>query len=414
MSWFNKIAGIKERIEFLSKKYKLSEYALQQMTKADPTCPHCKYIEWIVKQFRKGIFRGAEDQGKFNARLYQFDQLKKTPRFKGKKDINQYHSFGELAKTLDENTQTVSKRQEQKTNLEKGIKHLFSIDTPYKGEQLKVEAITTKEAAAHECRNTEWCIKDPKYFDYYEINEQNPLLIVKIVTEDDEKPFVLLNLKSAQAKDVYDHSISDHTYEAIEDVLNELKNLGFDFYNPQNYYSTIKNTMNDRDLFHDYNTVQNLTPESIMIYLDLPPKLRDDPKIRKEMEDYIYEVKEALLFSRDMTIPYAKNLYNYYKAGNSQVKRNNFVNWHQGILKQAEQAKQRIQTVNNELNELKPLLTQENINLAQQEIEKELDLIEKIEIDAQNRLKQSEFVTQFNPKDFESYLQMFPYGLMSY
>lgn len=167
---------------------------------ADPT-PSAEYITWILRLLKNGNIRGLEDAPKIFERLAQFTLLKRTGRFTGERDINHYKTFAQLAQTLDEFEGIQSKGAEERTKEEKGVKLIKD------NGQFKLWVVTTPEAAAKLFRRTEWCVKDPKFFNQYK-TDKNFYYI-----EKDGKPAYLAHFGSNQLKDVYDDTLEPGDYD---------------------------------------------------------------------------------------------------------------------------------------------------------------------------------------------------------
>jgi hypothetical protein len=205
---------------------KLAKREIQEM---DPT-PGADYATWIIRMRINKSIRGDEDFDKVKERLTQFQSLKKTGRFTAPKDINQYKTFGDLAKVLDEYVGVMSKGEEKKLALEQGVKQLDQYG------EYTLYAITTPEAAAKVFRDTDWCVKNPKFFNQYMV--ENPdSLVPKIkdstfyyIRHPDRNKWALAHFKSNQLKDVHDNtfdprgnnSISEDVAKAYHALLSKL------------------------------------------------------------------------------------------------------------------------------------------------------------------------------------------------
>jgi hypothetical protein len=162
----------------------------------DPT-PQSSYITWILRMLKNKIIRGEEDSEKVKERLTQFEELKKKPQFpKDKKDINSYKTYGDLAETLDEFQGIKTKAEIKKTLTEEGIQYIDS-SSGEEGVGYSLYIVTTSEAGAKHFRGTEWCVKDPKYFD----GEYGPPYYYFTL---DGAQHTLVHLESDQVMDVQD------------------------------------------------------------------------------------------------------------------------------------------------------------------------------------------------------------------
>jgi len=161
----------------------------------DPT-KNSEYITWVLRMLKSGVISGEEDSDKVKERLLNFTELKRKPQFpKDKRDINSYKSYGDLAETLDEFQGIKTKGEVKRESLEEGIEFIDS-SSGEEGKGTNLYIVTTEEAAAKYFRQTEWCVKDPRFFNNY-----GPPYY--FFTEDGE-PKTLLHLNSNQCMDVRD------------------------------------------------------------------------------------------------------------------------------------------------------------------------------------------------------------------
>ena len=157
----------------------------------DPT-QNSEYITWILRLLKKGSIRGEEDSGKMKERLEQFHTLKRKPQFPAdRRDINRFKTYGDLAETVDEFSGIETKGEIVRKKREQGIELMEE------GDDVKLFVVTESEAGAKYFRNTEWCVKDPRYFDNYGAPYY-------FFTDGNEKPQTLLHLDSNQCMDVRD------------------------------------------------------------------------------------------------------------------------------------------------------------------------------------------------------------------
>ena len=82
---------------------KALEKVLYSLADADPTAEKDRgnYIPWIARQVATGNIKLPEDVDKVKMRLSEFDKHKKASKAEFPKDINQYKSFSDLAKTMN-------------------------------------------------------------------------------------------------------------------------------------------------------------------------------------------------------------------------------------------------------------------------------------------------------------------------
>jgi hypothetical protein len=144
----------------------------------------------------KGVIAGEEDAQKVQERLTQFEELKKKPQFpKDKRDINAYKTYGDLAETLDQFQGIKTKGEMKREAQEEGIQFMGS-SGGREGAGISLYIVTSDEAGAKHFRNTDWCVKDPRYFNNYGAPYY-------FFTKDGQ-PKTLLHLNSNQCMDVRD------------------------------------------------------------------------------------------------------------------------------------------------------------------------------------------------------------------
>lgn len=194
------IEGIEEKIPNLLKMVDDSvedkeTYIRWAAETFDPS-KNAYYITWILRMLKKGVLAGEEDGQKVKDRLAQLEELKKKPQFpKDKRDINSYKTYGDLAETLDEFVGVKTKGELKRIAKEQGIQFIDS-STGNEGSGISLYIVTTEEAGAKYFRETEWCVKDPRYFNQYGAPYY-------FFTKDGQ-PKTLLHLNSNQCMDVRD------------------------------------------------------------------------------------------------------------------------------------------------------------------------------------------------------------------
>lgn len=238
MTIFARIAAFlieNARLELLSKQFGHSPEDIERVfLPADPTGG--KYLTWILRQVRAGQLRFPEDQTKVADRLGQFAQLSRKPQFQGHKDLNQYKTFGELARTVEANAGVQTKGEVTRQKVADGAKLIKEWDGAYNVIEdgspevaeghFAVYAITTFEALdAMGAQQTEWCVKDQSYFDQY-AEQGLPYYLATL----NGKPFQLMHLPSKQCMNKWDEECGTEVFEdagidcwailEFDDVLN--------------------------------------------------------------------------------------------------------------------------------------------------------------------------------------------------
>ena len=159
----------------------------------DPTGKRAVFTQWIL---RRHALDGEEFSGvESSDYLQKFLELKKSKKLQNADaDINHYKSFADLKskvdQVLEETGGYTSKRKEEKSNTEDGIQKIDQDG------DIELYVVNTPEAAAKEFRNTEWCVKDPKFFNQYAETDKNFYYFKK-----DGEPYILLHASDFKYKD---------------------------------------------------------------------------------------------------------------------------------------------------------------------------------------------------------------------
>lgn len=210
MNWYKKSQLIKQadRSNYLINKLKYPSDVVEWANSISKQIePKGIYIQWIAKQAINNIIKPAEDDSKILEKLSLFYKLSKNKKI-DIKDINQFKTYGDLAKYLAPyNMQSAaSGRAEQKRLTVEGAVSV------YKDDKVEIIRLDTEQAASNLCRKTEWCIKDPEFFNKYGA----PFYMIYL----NNNGYALLHNKSGQFKDVYDNSID---LKSMAPIINSLK-----------------------------------------------------------------------------------------------------------------------------------------------------------------------------------------------
>lgn len=148
------------KAEILAQKYGLSvEAILAIANEVDPT-PNHAYLDWILRHRKAGKIILPEDAGKIKEQLEGYTQLKRKSTFEGEKDINRLDPSG-LYSLLTKFGDVKGKKESVKAAEQEGVRCLTG------DAQNGVYEVTKCEAGAVLFRGTNWCVKDPKYFNLY-------------------------------------------------------------------------------------------------------------------------------------------------------------------------------------------------------------------------------------------------------
>lgn len=198
------------RLELISKQFGIPVDKLEQdYLPADPTGG--KYLTWVLRMAKGGKLRFPEDQAKVRERLTQFDQFKKLKNWEGPRDINQYQSFAMLAQdcftAYHDGLQSNKERTRQLAS--EGAKAIAELE--HEGEHWVIYEITTFEALdALGAQQTEWCVKDRKYFDAYAKDGLPYYMAV-----NDSGPQMLLHKPSSQCMNKWDEPCDPGLFEQV-------------------------------------------------------------------------------------------------------------------------------------------------------------------------------------------------------
>jgi hypothetical protein len=214
MSWYNNILKFADKKQYLLKQgipediINWADNLSKQINNTN------NYMVWIAFQAKKENVIPREDTDKIVEKLQLFEKLKKTKKI-DRKDINTFKTYGELAEYLSpfaeqpvESTREVEKRLQQ----EGAVKVLN--DGP-----VEVIRLDTEQAASVLCKGTEWCIKDPEFF-----NKYGPPYYMFYLNDI---PYALLHIPSQQFKDLYDSPMSiNKLLKIFPQTIQLLKEIG--------------------------------------------------------------------------------------------------------------------------------------------------------------------------------------------
>lgn len=257
------------------------ETYIQTANNADPTGDKAVYTQWILRQYLQSIIFKISGKVIINTDEYKevlnnFIRLKNSKKIQPA-DINQYKSFDDLKakvdQVLEETGGYTSKRQEEQTKAEDGIKKLDQDG------DIELFVVNTPEAAAKEFRNTEWCVKDPKFFDQYAETDKNFYYFKK-----GGQPYLLVHRQDY--KDVEDNIPSDEILYDIRKLLirNKLCSINANiasYYlkngfiqkssNPEEYHEMVDSIIKDGfgpHLLYDRIITKDYDPETFKRLID--------------------------------------------------------------------------------------------------------------------------------------------------
>lgn len=242
----------------------------------DPTGKKAVYTQWIL---RHHVLNEEPISGYDSIDyLQKFTDLKNSKKLQNADaDINQYKSFADLKEKVDQVLEETggytSKRNEEKTKAEEGIKKLDQDG------DLELYLVNTPEAAAHEFRDTEWCVKDPKFFEQYAETDKNFYYFKK-----GGQPYLLVHRQDY--KDVDDNRPSEEILDDIRKLLirNKLCSINANiasYYlkngfiqkssNPEEYHEMVDSIIKDGfgpHLLYDRIITKDYDPETFKRLID--------------------------------------------------------------------------------------------------------------------------------------------------
>ncbi len=322
---------------------KALEKVLYSLADADPTAEHDKgkYIPWIARQVATGNIRLPEDIDKVKMRLSEFDTHKQASKAKFPKDINQYKSFGDLAKTMnkhlgpedtgfsgsflrslspsDYNTAKDGTEVVYQGKMPEGGDSKFGGitwdalkygDGGGSGDGWEIIKVKSPEASAILCHGTDWCVKDPAWSAGY--LKRGPFYMIA----NKGKREALFHADSGQFMDPTDSSMKAEKrayYQPLgikiaEDMMSDLASGGDMHYNKGNISSDILKTV---EMF------QFTFPKNHPFY-DL---LKKEPHLAQRYSDEIMKKPYPLGSEEDLAIasdPHAA--HNHHRAWGGPIR----------------------------------------------------------------------------------------------
>ena len=283
-----------EGLEDIKNKYfkDMDDKVFSQLVKLDPTYKGGdkagNYTRWILNLYNKGKLK-EEDFYKVTDYLQKFNNVKKRMK---NKDIFQFKSLPDIAKTLDEfeDDEELSPRQELrrlKKQIEKTKEKIHDeAELVHDGEDWEIWIPETFEASCALGKETHWCTASPSsphYFRRY--SEQGPLYI--LINKKDPEDKYQLHFESGQFMNRYDEAINLH--ELFTDNV-ELKN----FFLPKIEEEFEAETINDESL-KLYFLLPNPTEEQTYNFIrNLDSHMDMDENGTIYYEDDIKDVLETI------------------------------------------------------------------------------------------------------------------------
>lgn len=254
-----------DRINFAAKQFNVLPRFVHWYAKADPT-KNLEYILWITKQAKRQYVRFPEDTDKVKESLALFDRLKRLGNYKGKRDINKFEKYGDLAAELKEFEDTQSNTTHERIQIENGVEEIYN----HSG--VKIFEVTTQEAGAKLFRDTKWCVKDPKYFNSY----KPPFYMLTLAG----RPHFLVHVEKHQIKNVNDSTPTQHELDKVPYVMMALHTI-------PGMTQAIKDAEKPADF---ERSVYEVTMGFLDMFLDQPEEFDDENiNVRDKLSAFLKE-----------------------------------------------------------------------------------------------------------------------------
>ena len=204
-------AGLNEFVNFIRRRIR---EIISKITEGLAGENLLAYEEFVL--FKCSDKRLPEDMENITQTLKAYDQLKKTSIQGFRKDIQSFGSFTELQNYLQPWMGEIEK-QKYLMNPEYLQKHQQTEGavTVLEDGPFKVVKIVSAEASADLCRNTGWCVKDPKYFEHYNISASNPLYLIS----KNGYKYALIDFDSSQFKDPQDRGATEEMAKEVYPLI---------------------------------------------------------------------------------------------------------------------------------------------------------------------------------------------------
>jgi hypothetical protein len=208
----------KQMEPMLSKKYKKEEIEkiFNEIKQADPTGDKGDYAFWIGRLLAKSMIRFPEDIDKVKEKLQLYIKVKDKATDVNK-DIMVYKTYSELVETLEKYKEKEnipeSKREIEKRMINEGQKIIYQ-DATYTLMQL-----SNPESCSVLFRDTEWCVKDPRFSKEY-LKQADLYYFIK-----NNKPYALFHLPSKQWYDKYDRPLKTAVMKELYPILKKKVNV---------------------------------------------------------------------------------------------------------------------------------------------------------------------------------------------
>jgi ribosomal protein S18 acetylase RimI-like enzyme len=195
--WLLTARPTEQKIKLITDRHHLSPEEVELVIDTDPT--ERDYVAWIAKSYANKEIRLPEDTDKIKKQLESFTKLKRSPKFKGEKDIQKY-TPATLYEVISANTQQVSQKEKDRQLINEGREgaKLILNDGDYKAYE-----VSDADALCSLSSNTNWCTAQKTYAQEYTYGSPNYVFYYK------GKPYAQLDPDSGQFMDVKDNTLID-------------------------------------------------------------------------------------------------------------------------------------------------------------------------------------------------------------
>src|SRR5271166_6308237 len=161
VAWYAKSARpTEQKIQLLQKQLNLTPEQIELCIAADPSPQQKDFVATIAKWFAKKLIQLPGDTANIKQQLEQFQALKKSPKFTGNKDIQQYNPES-LKETVEQNQEAVSKKEQERQNVTKGASIIVQDGN------LTIYRVTDSKALMQLSGGTSWCTAHSNHAGFY-------------------------------------------------------------------------------------------------------------------------------------------------------------------------------------------------------------------------------------------------------
>ena len=161
VAWYAKSARpTEQKIQLLQKQLNLTPEQIELCIAADPSPQQKDFVATIAKWFAKKLIQLPADTANLKQQLEQFQALKKSPKFTGNKDIQQYNPTS-LKETVEQNQEAVSKKEQERQNVTKGASIIVQDGN------LTIYRVTDSKALMQLSGGTSWCTAHSNHAGFY-------------------------------------------------------------------------------------------------------------------------------------------------------------------------------------------------------------------------------------------------------